>query len=104
MTDESHLPFSEQSLSFRLRKRAEIRRANTERKSVLEGRPDRVADLLEEAAAEIDRLRDAALQSLGLFEMLRGHELPFYNQRLKTAEHLCAVLNGPSKSSLEVKE
>jgi hypothetical protein len=58
--DESHLPFEQQSLVFRLRKRAEIRRANAERKSVREGRPDRVADLLEEAADRIDELENAS--------------------------------------------
>jgi hypothetical protein len=56
MKDESHLPISEQSLIFRLRKRAEIRRNNTDRLSVQEGKPDRIADLLEEAANEIERL------------------------------------------------
>jgi vacuolar-type H+-ATPase subunit I/STV1 len=56
MKDESHLPVSEQSLVFRLRKRAEIRRQIKDRKSVQEGTPDRIADLLEEAADEIDRL------------------------------------------------
>ena len=56
MEDESHLPVSEQSLVFRLRKRAEIRRQIQDRKSVQEGRPDRIADLLEEAAHEIERL------------------------------------------------
>lgn len=57
MIDESHLPVAEQSLVFRLRKRAEIRRQITSRKSVEEGKPDRIADLLEEAANEIDRLK-----------------------------------------------
>jgi hypothetical protein len=56
MKDESHLPVSEQSLVFRLRKRAEIRRNNTERKSVKENRPDKISDILEEAANEIERL------------------------------------------------
>jgi hypothetical protein len=56
MIDESHLPVSEQSLIFRLRKRAEIRRQITDRKSVKEGKPDRIADLLEEAANEIEQL------------------------------------------------
>jgi hypothetical protein len=56
MKDESHLPVSEQSLVFRLRKRAEIRRQIQGRKSVEEGKPDRIADLLEEAANEIERL------------------------------------------------
>jgi len=57
MIDESHLLVAEQSLVFRLRKRAEIRRQITSRKSVEEGKPDRIADLLEEAANEIDRLK-----------------------------------------------
>jgi hypothetical protein len=35
---------------YRLRKRAEIRRQIHDRKSVQEGKPDRIADLLEEAA------------------------------------------------------
>lgn len=47
---------AEESLPFRLRKRAEIRRQIPTRKSVQEGKPDRLADLLEEAADEIDRL------------------------------------------------
>ena len=58
MKDESHLPVSDQSLVYRLRKRAEIRRNISERKSVQENKPDRIADLLEEAANEIDRLKE----------------------------------------------
>lgn len=42
---------------YRLKKRAEIRRNATNRKSVQEGAPDRIADLLEEAADEIKALR-----------------------------------------------
>jgi len=56
--DESHLPVEQQSLVFRLRKRAEIRRQIQGRKSVTEGKPDRIADLLEEAANEIDKLKN----------------------------------------------
>jgi hypothetical protein len=56
--DESHLPIAEQSLEFRLRKRAEIRRQIQDRKSVVEGKPDRISDLLEEAANEIERLKN----------------------------------------------
>lgn len=48
---------SEEDLVYRLRKRAEIRRQITTRKSVQEGKPDRIADLLEEAAKEIEDLR-----------------------------------------------
>jgi hypothetical protein len=57
MNDESHLPVIEQSLLFRLRKRAEIRRQIQSRKSVQENKPDRIADLLEEAANEIEQLK-----------------------------------------------
>ena len=56
MKDESHLPVSEQSLVFRLRKRAEIRRQIQDRRSVQEGRTDRIADLLDEAANKIEEL------------------------------------------------
>jgi len=57
VSDESKLPVEQQSLVFRLRKRAEIRRQIPGRKSVEEGTPDRIADLLEEAANEIEQLR-----------------------------------------------
>ena len=56
LKDESHLPVEKQSLVFRLRKRAEIRRQIPGRKSVEEGAADRIANLLEEAANEIERL------------------------------------------------
>jgi hypothetical protein len=46
-----------EDLVYRLRKRAEIRRQISTRKSVQEGKPDRIADLLEEAATEIENLR-----------------------------------------------
>ncbi len=44
-------------LIYRLRKRAEIRRNIPHRKSVQNNEPDRIADLLEEAADEIAFLR-----------------------------------------------
>lgn len=44
------------TLIERLRKRAEIRRQIATRKSVQEGKPDRLADLLEEAANRIQYL------------------------------------------------
>lgn len=56
MTDESHLPVAEQSLVFRLRKRAEIRRQIPGRLAVVEGKPDRIANLLDEAAERIEYL------------------------------------------------
>lgn len=57
MIDESHLPVSEQSLIFRLRKRAEIRRQIPNRLAVIEGKPDKIANLLDEAADEIISLQ-----------------------------------------------
>ena len=53
---------SEESLIYRLRKRAEIRRSINSRKSVQEGKPDRISDLLEEAANEIHRLETLAIE------------------------------------------
>ncbi len=56
MKDESHLPVAEQSLVFRLRKRAEIRRQIPGRLAVVENKPDKIANLLDEAADEIEKL------------------------------------------------
>lgn len=52
---------NEESLVYRLRKRAEIRRNIPHRKSVQEGKPDRIADLLEESANlhELQELKSA---------------------------------------------
>ena len=47
---------SQCDLVERLRTRASIRRQIYTRKSVQEGKPDRLADLLEEAANELERL------------------------------------------------
>ena len=49
---------NEDDIIYRLRKRAEIRRQIPGRKSVEEGAPDRIADLLEEAANEIEAMRE----------------------------------------------
>ena len=50
--------YMEEDLVFRLRKRAEIRRQIPTRKSVQDNQPDRISDLLEEAANEIERLNN----------------------------------------------
>lgn len=50
-------PVVDQPLIYRLRKRAEIRRQIPGRLAVTEGKPDKIADLLEEAANEIERLK-----------------------------------------------
>jgi len=52
----------ETDIVFRLRKRAEIRRQIPTRKSVQENKPDRIADLLEEAADEIEKWRPVPLE------------------------------------------
>jgi len=52
---------SHTDLVYRLQTRAEIRRQIPTRKSVQENKPDRIADLLEEAAQRIQQL-EAALQ------------------------------------------
>lgn len=46
----------EDDLVQRLRMRAYIRRSIKERKSVQEGKPDRIADILDEAASRIESL------------------------------------------------
>lgn len=51
---------NEDDIVYRLLKRAEIRRQIPNRKSVQEGARDRISDLLEEAAAEITRLRSTS--------------------------------------------
>ena len=63
---------SQQTLVERLRTRASIRRSIKDRKSVQEGKPDRIADLLEEAANEIERKDDIINGLLEHIEMLEG--------------------------------
>ena len=58
------MTLSEQDLVFRLQKRAEIRRQIATRRSVQNGEPDRIADLLEEAALEITNLRELMGQGI----------------------------------------
>lgn len=64
----------EEDLVYRLRKRAEIRRNNTERKSAKEGKPDRISDLLEEAANRIVDLGvpESPLTNAFLIEAIAG--------------------------------
>ena len=65
-------PIEEQTLVERLRIRASIRRNNTERKSVQEGKSDRISDLLEETANEIERKDNIINGLLEHIEMLKG--------------------------------
>lgn len=66
---------NKEDLVYRLRKRAEIRRQIPTRKSVQEGAPDRIADLLEEAANEIERLRRCE-SDLGWYKEINDREWP----------------------------
>ena len=54
---------NEEDLVYRLLKRAEIRRQIPGRKSVEEGTPDRIADILEEAAREIVSLQQEIMRN-----------------------------------------
>ena len=60
-----------QDLISRLRIRAKIRRQIPTRKSVLEGQPDRIADLLEEAAVAIELLLTPQGKDVELIKALR---------------------------------
>jgi hypothetical protein len=71
-------PFEEQDITEKLRIRANIRRNAKGRKSVEEGKPDRLAVLLDEAADKIDALR-------GEIDRL-NEELEFWDRRVKEQE------------------
>jgi hypothetical protein len=76
---------TENDLVERLRKRAEIRRQISTRKSVMEGQPDRISDLLEEASNRIDELENLCAESycvvgqllmgMGLFDSKKGQKI-----------------------------
>lgn len=63
------MTLQEQGLVYRLRKRAEIRRQIPGRRSVEQGETDRIADLLDEAAAEIERLQKQILDLQALLSV-----------------------------------
>lgn len=52
------MDLTDKDIVYRLRKRAEIRRQIPTRKSAQDGQPDRLADLLDEAAMIIEKMRD----------------------------------------------
>jgi len=75
-------------LVYRLRKRAEIRRQIPSRKSVEEGAPDRIADLLEEAANEIERVKIVDDDKLihEAFRNAEAYQIPMTDQGMKLAD------------------
>ena len=66
----------QQTLVERLRTRASIRRNISTRKSVQEGKPDRISDLLEEAADEIESYVQFAWAT---FDGEGGYDLRLYD-------------------------
>lgn len=62
-----------EDLVYRLRKRAEIRRSITTRKSVQENQPDRIAELLDEAAEKIVKY-EQVLQSIANEHIELSHD------------------------------
>jgi hypothetical protein len=66
-----------EDLVYRLMKRAQIRRQCTTRKSVQNNEPDRIADLLEEAADKIQDLtrKYKDMHNLATQSMSRVHQL-----------------------------
>lgn len=61
-------------LTFRLRKRAEIRRQIATRKSVQEGAPDRISDLLEESATALDAYKAHAERLAGALREVLAYQ------------------------------
>ena len=57
-----------EDIVFRLHERARIRRQVSTRRSVQEGKPDRIADILDEAANCILRLRADQLNLLARYD------------------------------------
>ena len=68
---------SEQTLIERLRIRANIRRSITTRKSVQDGANDRISDLLEEAADEIERLESYKNCVKKIHSMIENQEITY---------------------------
>jgi hypothetical protein len=70
-----------EDLIYRLRKRAEIRRQISTRKSVQEGKPDRIADLLEEAANALDKINEESVKwaekKVTKIKLCAPHEIDF---------------------------
>ena len=75
-------------LVYRLRKRAEIRRQIPSRKSVQEGAPDRIADLLEEAANEIEKTKivDDERVIYDAWRNAESYQVPMTEQGVKLAD------------------
>jgi hypothetical protein len=71
-------------LVLRLRKRAEIRRQIADRKSVQEGKPDRISDLLEEAAQALEKREWVGLTDEEVMQLAFNFDVP--SLVIRTAE------------------
>lgn len=80
-------------LAFRLRKRASIRRSIHTRKSVQEGKPDRIADILEEAALSLEELLEGSnMEELSKVRILLGEVMrlgEFYHSDMNDCKTIC---------------
>lgn len=86
----------EQSLTERLRIRANIRRSAIGRKSVEEGKPDRIADLLEESANEIEQLEKTKEKlKAGLIGLVQENNIP----ALKGMRKYCLIVLNENQGS-----
>jgi N6-adenosine-specific RNA methylase IME4 len=65
-------------LVYRLRKRAEIRRQISTRKSVQEGKPDRISDLIEEAADALEKREWVGLTDEEIWDCYTDQGKKFY--------------------------
>jgi len=84
---------SSETLIERLRKRAEIRRQIPTRKSVQENKPDRIADLLEEAAHELESVHHC-LRNFDLSDLIVP-AVRYYLGRMTISVHIfCNDLMG----------
>lgn len=70
----------ENDIVYRLRKRAEIRRQISTRKSVQENQPDRISDLLEEAANEIEKLCGPVPKFANIEEFIKYYREKYYRE------------------------
>lgn len=93
-------------LVYRLKKRAEIRRQIPGRKSVEEGKPDRIADILEEAAQEIERLRENILVGSDIHEGDGGYSIgtqEAYDEFVKKRNYDIPVSDSTSEKNFRNK-
>jgi len=74
-----------EDLILRLKGRAAIRRQIPTRKSVQEGAPDRIADLLDEAAARIVELESVAMAARQVIRWFNPEDLKHPVAKLKAA-------------------